>query len=116
MSHMIHGKQVDLNADEARAALKACTHRVVDRPFPNIKGGWRHVEVFYDGKWMEMAREDLFGQVATGLPMGCGDGNSNQKWPADPFQWFMGQIIYGARITKYGRKWGFHVIDALTDG
>jgi len=94
------GKSVDILPEAALALFDASQFRLAD-----AYGGDKRLQISFDAEWMDVSREDLYGQCATYLT-----GNDLEKLKAS----FRKCIRYGLRIDR--EKPGFFCIDTLTDG
>ena len=92
---------VDLSADEARLALTDIEWRRAKN-----SSGSSFVEVFYNGRWRRLLREDLHREVCSWTEW-CGD----RLFHENPVEWMRGTIMYGARL----RDDAFIIIDDTTD-
>ena len=98
------GYYVTLSVNEGRRVLAKARMR-----WNNKKNGWnysRRAEVYYGGKWLNLARTDLVDDVCTF------SGDDDAKELDELRQKYMGHIRYGVRVVN-GR---FSAVDHVSDG
>lgn len=96
------GIKVDLSINDAIRAIKSSKLRTKKVSAWNCS--YNKLQIMFNGKWLNVARTDLFDDVCTGL---C-----ETKKLAEWKNHYISRVMYGARIKENT----FAVIDSVTDG
>lgn len=99
-----HEGYTELTVEQARQIMGAATYRITEHTAADWTPQHTTVEIFHDGRWLELCRTDLCDNVATGHYA----NRTLTEWLAH----YKAKIRWGARFDERL----FCVIDAATDG